>query len=188
MELMINSHPDLEGVLTRRTAAKLKVLSKGYYVKGTSQMNKAALVCAVTDALKEPDRLSELLLRRASESPDPIKVKDPGSEQYRLLDDFCYLVCADTPDGLVVSVPTQIRAAFEQLKNDGFLKQKDRFDLLHNYAMAAIHLYGAITQDEFVDIFNQQNSRKTSVEELFPVLIRHIAVGAPYCLWEDYIV
>lgn len=151
MELMINSHPDLEGVLTRRTAAKLKVLSKGYYVKGTSQMNKAALVCAVTDALKEPDRLSELLLvvdpqtytlfRRASESPDPIKVKDPGSEQYRLLDDFCYLVCADTPDGLVVSVPTQIRAAFEQLKNDGFLKQKDRFDLLHNYAMAAIHLY-----------------------------------------------
>lgn len=198
MELMINSHPDLEGVLTRRTAAKLKVLSKGYYVKGTSQMNKAALVCAVTDALKEPDRLSELLLvvdpqtytlfRRASESPDLIKVKDPGSEQYRLLDDFCYLVCADTPDGLVVSVPTQIRAAFEQLKNDGFLKQKDRFDLLHNYAMAAIHLYGAITQDEFVDIFNQQNSRKTSVEELFPVLIRHIAVGAPYCLWEDYIV
>lgn len=167
-------------------------------MKGTSQMNKAALVCAVTDALKEPDRLSELLLvvdpqtytlfRRASESPDPIKVKDPGSEQYRLLDDFCYLVCADTPDGLVVSVPTQIRAAFEQLKNDGFLKQKDRFDLLHNYAMAAIHLYGAITQDEFVDIFNQQNSRKTSVEELFPVLIRHIAVGAPYCLWEDYIV
>lgn len=60
--------------------------------------------------------------------------------------------------------------------------------MLHNYAMAAIHLYGAITQDEFVDIFNQQNSRKTSVEELFPVLIRHIAVGAPYCLWEDYIV
>lgn len=68
------------------------------------------------------------------------------------------------------------------------MKRKERFDLLHNYALATIHLYGAITQDEFVEIFNQQNNQKTSVDELFPILLRHIAVGAPYCFWDEYIV
>lgn len=198
MEQVINKHPDLKDVLSHRTVVELKELAKGYYVKGTARMNKAALVDAVFDSLLEPERLAELLyvlddetytlFRRASESQQPIEVRKSDSEQHRLLNDLCYLVCAEVPDGVIISVPAQISDVFEHLKEDGFLKRKERFDLLHNYALATIHLYGAITQDEFVEIFNQQNNQKTSVDELFPILLRHIAVGAPYCFWDEYIV
>jgi len=198
MEQVVNNHPDLRDVLSRRTVVELKELAKGYYVKGTSQMNKAALVDAVFNSLMESERLAELLyvldtetytlFRRAGESQQPIEVRKPDSEQYRLLNDLCYLVCTEGADSVIVSVPIQICDVFELLKEEGFLKRKERFDLLHNYAMAAIHLYGVITQDEFVEIFNQQNSRKTSVDELFPILLRHIAVGAPYCFWDECIV
>lgn len=198
MEQVIDKHPDLRDVLSHRTVVELKELAKGFYVKGTARMNKAALVDAVFASLLEPERLAELLyvlddetyklFRRASESLKPVKVRKPNSEQSRLLNDLCYLVCDEEPDGVNVSAPHQICDVFEHLKKDGFLKRKERFDLLHNYALATIHLYGAITQDEFIEIFNQQNSQKTSVDELFPILLRHIAVGDPYCFWDEYIV
>lgn len=198
MEVIYNRHPDLEDVLSMRTVAELKELAKGFYVKGTSRMNKAALTDAVILALEEPERLAELLyiidaptyalFRRASESPEPIHIKAMRSKQHAVLTALCYMVCEELPDGIRISVPNQVRTAFEHLKADGFIKRKARFDLLHNYAMATTHLYGAISQDDFVAIFNAQNSHRTTVEELFPALIRHIAVEAPYCFWDEYIV
>ena len=77
---------------------------------------------------------------------------------------------------------------FHQLEREGYTERKARYDLLDSYAMAAVHLYGAISQPDLVDIFNRQNSQPTSEEELFPALLRHVAVGAPYCFWEAYIV
>ena len=87
-----------------------------------------------------------------------------------------------------MSVPAEISEVFQQLERDGFTERKARCDLLDSYAMATVHLYGAISQMDFADIFNRQNSQPTSEEELFPALLRHVAVGAPYCFWEEYIV
>ena len=185
-------------MLANTSVAKLKELAKDYYVKGYSKLNKAALVEVVSCALQKPKRLTELLyvldtptfmlFKRAAESQQPIKVKKLQSEQYKLLVDLCYLVCEESQADMVVTVPSQISDVFLQLERGDFSKRKARYDLLNGYAMATVHLYGVISQDDFVDIFNRQNSQKTSIEELFPVLIRHIAVGAPYCFWEEYIV
>ena len=190
--------PTIEEMLANTSVAKLKELAKDYYVKGYSKMNKAALVEVVSSALQKPKRLTELLyvldtptfmlFKRAAESQQPIKVKKLQTEQYKLLVDLCYLVCEESQADMVVTVPSQISDVFLQLERGDFSKRKARYDLLNSYAMATVHLYGVISQDDFVDIFNRQNSQKTSIEELFPVLIRHIAVGAPYCFWEEYIV
>ena len=190
--------PTIEEMLANTSVAKLKELAKDYYVKGYSKLNKAALVEVVSSALQKPKRLTELLyvldtstfmlFKRAAESQQPIKVKKLQSEQYKLLVDLCYLVCEESQADMVVTVPSQISDVFLQLERGDFSKRKARYDLLNSYAMATVHLYGVISQDDFVDIFNRQNSQKTSIEELFPILIRHIAVGAPYCFWEEYIV
>lgn len=87
-----------------------------------------------------------------------------------------------------MTVPAEISEVFHQLEREGFTERKTRYDLLDSYAMATVHLYGAISQPDLVDIFNRQNSQPTSEEELFPALLRHVAVGAPYCFWEEYIV
>ena len=109
-------------------------------------------------------------------------------EQCSLLEDLGYLVCDASQEDLIVTVPVEISEVFHQLEREGFTERKARYDLLDSYAMAAVHLYGAISQPDLVGIFNRQNSQPTSEEELFPALLRHVAVGAPYCFWEEYIV
>ena len=190
--------PAIEAVLAEASAAKLKELAKNYYVKGYSKMNKPALVQAVSAALREPGRMEELLyiidqptfllFRRAARSREPVKVKKALPEQCSLLEDLGYLVCDASQEDLIVTVPTEISKVFHQLEREGYTERKTRYDLLDGYAMAAVHLYGAISQPDLVDIFNRQNSQPTSEEELFPALLRHVAVGAPYCFWEEYIV
>ena len=190
--------PAIEAVLTEASAAKLKELAKNYYVKGYSKMNKLALVQAVSAALREPGRMEELLyiidqsafqlFKRAAKSREPVKVKKALPEQCNLLEDLGYLVCDASQENLIVTVPTEISEVFHQLEREGFTERKARYDLLDSYAMAAVHLYGAISQPDLVDIFNRQNRQPTTEEELFPALLRHIAVGAPYCFWEEYIV
>ena len=117
-----------------------------------------------------------------------MRVRKALPEQCNLLEDLGYLVCNDSREDLIVTVPIEISAVFHQLERDGFAERKARYDLLDSYAMAAVHLYGAISQPDLADIFNRQNSQPTSEEELFPALLRHVAVGAPYCFWEEYIV
>ena len=95
--------PAIEAVLAEASAAKLKELAKNYYVKGYSKMNKTALVQAVSAALREPERMEELLyiidqpafllFRRAARSRETVKVKKALPEQCGLLEDFGYLVC-----------------------------------------------------------------------------------------------
>ena len=190
--------PTIEAVLAEASAAKLKELAKNYYVKGYSKMNKSALVQAVSAALREPGRMEELLyiidqpafllFRRAAKSREPVKVKKALPEQCGLLENLDYLVCDASQEDLVVTVPTEISEVFHQLEWEGYTERKARYDLLDSYAMAAVHLYGAISQPDLVDIFNRQNSQPTTEEELFPALLRHVAVDAPYCFWEEYIV
>ena len=190
--------PAIEAVLADVGAAKLKELAKNYYVKGYSKMNKPTLVQAVSAALRDPGRMEELLyiidqpafllFKRAAGSRKPVKVKKALPEQCSLLEDLCYLVCDASQEDIMVTVPAEISEVFQQLERDGFPERKARCDLLDSYAMAAVHLYGAISQPDFADIFNRQNSQPTSVEELFPALLRHVAAGAPYCFWEENIV
>ena len=60
--------------------------------------------------------------------------------------------------------------------------------MIHAYAMAAVNLYGVIPQGDLIRLFNTQNGKKITEEELFSVLIRHISLGCGYALWEEYLV
>ena len=122
--------PAIEAVLVDASAAKLKELAKNYYVKGYSKMNKTALVQAVSAALLEPGRMEELLyiidqptfllFRRAARSREPVKVKKALPEQCSLLEDLGYLVCDDSPEDIMVTVPAEISEVFHQLARAGF--------------------------------------------------------------------
>lgn len=51
----------LHKLLSGKTVAALRRLARGFYVKGVSTMRKPELISAVTEVLKEPGRLEELL-------------------------------------------------------------------------------------------------------------------------------
>ena len=78
-------------------------------------------------------------------------------------------------------VPKDVRAIYQELATASFLARKKRDNLIHSYAMAAVNLYGVIRQDDLITIFNSQNSKKLAEAELFPTLLRHIALNVRLC-------
>jgi hypothetical protein len=189
--------PPLREVLSAETVPELRKLAKGYYVEGTSKLKKAELIDAVTAALQERGRMEELLyvtdeqtwkLFRQIDEQGSVKLGTQKSVYYEILEELCYLRQYETEDGIVATMPLEIKKLFDEIVADGYAVQKERFDLIHAYALAAVNLYGIISQDDFVALFNQQNSEQVSVDECFPILVRHIAVGAPYCFWKEYLV
>ena len=197
MAAAISYEMNLQTLLSKRSVAELRKLASGFYVKGTSKMKKAELISEVALALQEPERLRELLLIvdketwslfRDAATHDYAVVPEMAFPQYKVLESLCYIYGTSNEDGPIIFLPKEIKAVFSNLCTDGFLEQKERCDLLHMFVQAAINLYGIIEQDAFVDLFNHYNDIHTNVDELFPCLIRHIAVDASYCLWEEYIV
>ena len=197
MELYDTQTISLESMLTNKTVKDLRELAKGCFVKGITKMKKAELVQELASALQTTDRLAELLyimdantwemFRRAAVLPYIIK-ENSITPACKVLEEFCYIHLQDYGTGIKILVPEEIKAVLTTLVEDGFLEKKRRFDLIHTYAEAAINLYGVISQEDFVALFNLQNAKKTNVEEIFPILLRHIAVDARYCFWKEYIV
>lgn len=60
--------------------------------------------------------------------------------------------------------------------------------LLDSYAIAAANLYGVISLEEFVEIFNSQNEEKTDTDEVFELLLPFVIKSKWYCFYKNYIV
>lgn len=56
------------------------------------------------------------------------------------------------------------------------------------YARAAVNLYGVISRNEFVEIFNKQNSAQTTEEELYILLLPLVLKQGNYGFYKEYIV
>lgn len=61
-------------------------------------------------------------------------------------------------------------------------------EIIDMYAIAAVNLYGVITLDEFVEIFNQHHEMKTTAEEVKILLLPVILKNEYYCFFENYLV
>jgi hypothetical protein len=83
---------------------------------------------------------------------------------------------------------TRSKQAYALLKKEGFVEEQDHKVLLVAYAEAAVSLYGVISMDDFVALFNKQNKHKTDTDEMFDVLIQHVTEDSDFCFWEDYLV
>lgn len=60
--------------------------------------------------------------------------------------------------------------------------------VIDSYARAAVNLYGIISRDDFVSIFNKQNADWTSNEEIYILLLPLVLKDGWYCFYKEYIV
>ena len=181
--------------LEERTLSYLRLVARGCYLKGYSKMKKQELVEALAVALMEPQRMEELiyvldenswdLLCRAARSDGPIPLTAQDEPAFQLLTSLCYL--APGPDHTCY-LPRELRTLFHTLAGQGIVQRKARYDLLHRYAMAAVHLYGAIPLDEFISLFNRQNQEKTNRGEVSTALSCFIDMDMGYAIWEQYLI
>ena len=60
--------------------------------------------------------------------------------------------------------------------------------MLDDYARAAVNLYGIISRDELVDIFNSQQVEQTTAAEVYILLLPNVLKDTWYAFYKDYIV
>ena len=181
----------LRDILQLKTVAELRSLAGLHGVRRIYQMRKDGLVTAVFDAMLAQDRMESILFLLGSASwRRLLKIAECGSGESHsssvnndtILLELCYLQ-AFLQNGVVSYVmPDEVRSAVLDLIEGGFQARKERSDLVHAYAMAAINLYGVIAKDDLLKIFSMQNRPALTEEELDLVLLRQIAWECGYVL------
>ena len=199
MKQVVHSQPlyTLEDILLSKTITKLRELGRIHKIPRYTKMDKDELVSSIVKEISNIEFLQEILM-----------VID-----YAEFEEFCAaaktsqyictgVACAKLDflkalgitelyyydNNFIAIIPREIKDIFNILVADGFVNKKKRSDLIHDYASAAVNLYGVISQDDFVTLFNSQNKRKTDIDEVFQTLMPHIMIESNYCFWDDYIV
>ena len=187
----------LKEALEQWTVTELRSLASAYSVKAPSKLRKEPLIDAVASALLERDRMREVLLALEPEDWGLFhRTEEAGTYRPKQSEGGCGLalqrlgyLCRIRDGGKEsYTVPEEVRAVYRELAAEGFCTRKERADLIHAYAMAASNLYGVIPQGDLIRIFNTQNGKKITEEELFSVLLRHISLKCGYALWDKYLV
>lgn len=187
----------LTEILALKNVTALRKLAKPLHVKNYSKLPKPLLAAAISEIVQQVKVLREFLF--AADEKEWAFFQKVAAKKYLQTDKVyitSYGVCQSLgllqsfyfEDKLYFVVADEIKTAYRELVKTGFPEEKRFSDLLHNYAVAAVSLYGAVSQDDFVALFNSQNERKTSIDEMFPILLAFVYMDAGYCFWKEYIV
>lgn len=187
----------LEKMLDFRGITELRRLGKYYEVKRYSKLPKPALIEGIVQALRRPGLL-RLILREMDESQlefFQLTLAESEHQADQILPDV-YLPAQKLgimqsfyhQDKFFIVIPEEVRQAFEQLEPAKFFADmKFRFNLI-DVAIAAINLYGVISQPDLIELFNRQSDRKTTIDEMFSILIDEVYDEIGFCFWKDYLV
>lgn len=108
--------------------------------------------------------------------------------EYLISEKLGYLYVEEHDDKCYFVVPQEIQVMYDKLEESGFVYFKECCDLINDYAEAAVNLYGIISEEELVEIFNVQNEDETTLEINRAVFTKHLQYGTDYCLWNNYLV
>lgn len=84
----------------------------------------------------------------------------------------------------VAVVPKEVEAVYRAIDQEKFVSQKEKIDLIYQYAVASVNLYGVIHLNELSKIYNQQNEESITVDFLRSVL-KYYAVEEPLGLFQN---
>lgn len=187
----------LEDLLEAKTVKLLGTLARLFRLSGYRKMRKAEIISILLDRMSDLDNLKKFLMYLSKPEWEffkkAVKVDHLIDEKVRI-DEYLTMYhmgiigVYNYYSHVYFIVPREIRHMYEELEKDGFPERKERCDLLNDFACAAINLYGVISQDDFVEIFNGYNDQNTDVDELFDALIRFVALNSGYVFWGEYIV
>ena len=187
----------LKETFNKKSIHSLKDIASACKIKGYTKMRKEELVDACAEAVQEKgyfEELSFILSPEAWEFYKKVAASDNGLKcntnriKYVLAEKLGFLHVEKCKEGYWFVVPDEIKMIYNTLINEDFSEVKEFADLIHQYAQAAVNLYGVISQEELVKIFNSQNEQQTDIDINFDVFMKHIYLDSDYCLWEEYVV
>ena len=187
----------LKETFNKRSVHALKDIASACRIKGYTKMKKNELVDACIEIVQKEGFLEEHIFilppdawefyKKVAESNNGLRCNTKQAN-YVISEKIGFLYVEKCKNEYWFVVPDEIKEVYNELIKSGFSDAKEFADLIHQYAQAAVNLYGVIPQRELVEIFNSQNVQKTDVDINFNVYMKHIYLDAEYCLWEEYVV
>lgn len=187
----------LKEITEAKSTKQLKELAGFLRVKGYTKMDRHRLVCAICEKYSDTEVVVEVLrglqlsewmfFQKVAEKKQSVIARAKFLE-YGLLQGIGLLQTFVQADKVYFVVPKEIREIYRLLKQTDFAAQQELNHALNDYALAAVHLYGLISQDEFVALWNSQNEVKVTINQMFQILIRFVYADAPYAFYDEYIV
>lgn len=187
----------LKEAFNKKSVHALKDIASAFRVKGYTKMKKAELVDACVETVQKEGFLSEHIFilppeawefyKKVAESKDGLKC-NAEPIKYVISEKLGFLYTEKCEGGYWFAIPDEIKEIYNNLIKSGFSEVKEFADLIDQYAKAAVNLYGAISQEELVEIFNSQNEQQTNIDFNFGVYMKHMYLDCGYCLWEEYVV
>ena len=187
----------LAEILALKNVTALRKLGKILRVKYYGKLPRPLLITSIAETMQQADFLRDLLFAideiewdffQFAAGKKSLQTDKVYIDSYNICQSLGLLQSFYFEDKLFYVVPDEIKAAYKILAKTDFPEKKRFRDLLNNYAIAAVSLYGAISQDDFVALFNSQNERQTSIDEMFPILLTYVCLNTGYCFWDEYIV
>lgn len=173
----------------------LSLIASNLALAGRSSMKKQELASALSEALLDPDRLLRTLFlaRREERGLFQQLLKQPVLEssriypaQYLFLQERGAVFTYWNGDKLAVLIPEEIQQVYRSLELDDFWKKWERRQLILDYILAAVHLYGACERGKLLEIFNSQNAEAATADEMDLTALKHLAREQMYSIHRDY--
>ncbi len=187
----------LTEILALKNVTELQQLGKTLHVKYYGKLPKMELIPAIAETMQQEHTLLNLLYTLDETEWDffqkvvatkHLQIDKIHTGSYYILQSMGLLQCFYHDDKLWFVVPDELKDVYLKLAKTNFPEEKRFRDLLNNYAIASVSLYGVVSQEEFVELFNSQNERQTNIDQMFPILLNYIYTDVGYCFWNEYIV
>ncbi|MDR3295637.1 MAG: hypothetical protein LBT26_07410 [Clostridiales Family XIII bacterium] len=137
---------------------------------------KSELACFVAENMLLPSHMERFFLNAADEEIALFEKSMAESVSFSGFDSdmdgiavfaegaYCFIRFA-----FEVYVPSDVAAAYRLISTPAFHKKRKRHNLLSRYIVAAVNLYGIVPVETLMEIFNDRNKQKCTVDEFFDV-------------------
>ena len=153
----------LSKILAELKVSELKALAQIHKLKNRSKMKKQELVAALEVQLKNPNIVSSLNEQASKQNLLPFS-ELLGSEVCEKTVDFWqsngYLFYQDKS----LIIPEEL-----VLDQNDIADEHPLYNLVKDYCLAAINLYGVVSIDKFIEIYNSQNDIKLTKDEFVQI-------------------
>lgn len=157
------------------TVAELKDLCQSVGISKISSMKKAELIHVLVSCLMDISTFSHFCFYATPEeikaleqafSHPVIQEEEYEDYNYWLQSGYCF-----TEENDRILVVEEVKELYRRL-DQKFWESRNRFHEILRYINASIHLYGVITIQKFIEVFNRWNEEKTSINEIMMVYSR----------------
>ena len=188
----------LSEILSLKKISDLKKICKLFFIKGYARMEKQELIeKAKAQIINNPEVFKNTLYILNDNEWNTFK--NAIDKKYvidnKLLYSFFiriqsmgFLEVFYAENNQYVVIPEEVKCIYKEIIDENFENEKALSNNLNKYATAATSIYGLITKDEFIELFNDHNNNKIEREDLDRILSRFIMKDSGYFLWGNFIV